>query len=116
MEIASLAVTTLPGPRDVTQAAAGDVALAAAGDRRAFERLYRGDLAHIHGLVRRMVGSDEAEETTQDVFVRAWQKLATFRGESAFGTWLHRLAVNVILGKRETLGIRRQRHLDGDAA
>jgi len=51
----------------------------------------------------------------QDVFVRAWQKLGTFRGESAFGTWLHRLAVNVILGRRQTLGIRRQRYLEGDA-
>src|SRR5213594_2184155 len=63
-----------------------------------------------------MMDADQADDLTQDVFVRAWQKLGTFRGESAFGTWLHRLAVNVILGRRETLGIRRQRHLDGDAA
>ncbi|HET7600908.1 MAG TPA: sigma-70 family RNA polymerase sigma factor, partial [Gemmatimonadales bacterium] len=56
------------------------------------------------------------DEVTQDVFVRAWEKLATFRGESAFGTWLHRLAVNVVLARRQTLGIRRQRFLADDAA
>ena len=55
-------------------------------------------------LARRMLSDDEADEVMQDVFVRAWQKLGTFRGEAAFGTWLHRLAVNVILGRRETLG------------
>ena len=67
-------------------------------------------------LARRMLSDDDADEVAQDVFVRAWQKLGTFRGEAAFGTWLHRLAVNVILGRRETLGIRRQRYLEGDAA
>ena len=92
-----------------------DAALAASGDAHAFERLYRGHLARIASLARRMLGDDDADDVIQDVFVRAWQKLGTFRGEAAFGTWLHRLAVNVILGRRETLGIRRQRHLDGDA-
>src|SRR6266498_1694301 len=95
---------------------AADVALAASGDARAFERLYRTHLARIHSLCRRMMDADQADDLTQDVFVRAWQKLGTFRGEAAFGTWLHRLAVNVILGRRETIGIRRRRHLDGDAA
>jgi RNA polymerase sigma-70 factor (ECF subfamily) len=42
-----------------------------------------------------MIGPEHAAEVTQDVFVRAWEKLGTFRGESAFGTWLHRVAVNV---------------------
>jgi RNA polymerase sigma-70 factor (ECF subfamily) len=92
-----------------------DATLAASGDAHAFERLYRGHLARIHSLVRRMLSDDEADEVAQDVFVRAWQKLGTFRGESAFGTWLHRLAINVILGRRETLGIRRQRYVEGDA-
>ena len=46
--------------------------------------------------------------------MRAWQKLGTFRGEAAFGTWLHRLAVNVILARRETLGTRRKRYVEGD--
>src|SRR5437868_15516833 len=75
-----------------------DVALAAAGDQQAFERLYRAHSARIHSLVRRMVGGDgDADELVQDAFVRAWQRLSTFRGESAFGTWLHRLMVNLVL-------------------
>ncbi len=93
-----------------------DATLAASGDAHAFERLYRGHLSRISSLTSRMLGDDDTDDVIQDVFVRAWQKLGTFRGESAFGTWLHRLAVNVILGRRETLGIRRRRHLDGDAA
>ena len=77
---------------------AADVALAAAGDPQAFERLYRMHVARINSLARRMANSDgEADELTQDVFVRAWERLGTYRGEAAFGTWLHRLAVNVIL-------------------
>src|SRR5438445_2548925 len=79
-----------------------DAALAASGDGRAFERLYRTHVARIHSLVRRMMGPDHADDVTQDVFVRAWDKLATFRAEAAFGTWLHRLAVNVILARRTT--------------
>ena len=93
-----------------------DATLAASGDASAFERLYRSHVARIYSLVRRMLNDDDADEVAQDVFVRAWQKLGTFRGEAAFGTWLHRLAVNVILGRRETLGIRRKRYLEGDAA
>jgi RNA polymerase sigma-70 factor (ECF subfamily) len=92
-----------------------DAALAASGDASAFERLYRQHLPRIYSLVRRMLNDDDVDEVTQDVFVRAWQKLGTFRGEAAFGTWLHRLAVNVILGRRETLGTRRKRYLEGDA-
>lgn len=92
-----------------------EATLAATGDPHAFERLYRGHVARIHSLARRMLSEDEADEITQDVFVRAWQKLGTFRGESAFGTWLHRLAVNVILARRSELGTRRQRYFDDDA-
>ena len=91
-----------------------DAALAASGDAHAYERLYRSHLARIHSLARRMISPDTADEVTQDVFVRAWEKLHTFRGESAFGTWLHRLAINVILGGRANLGIQRQRYQDGD--
>jgi RNA polymerase sigma-70 factor (ECF subfamily) len=79
-----------------------EVALAAAGDRRAFERLYRTHVDRIYSICARMTGdSGRAEELTQDVFVRVWEKLAQFRGESAFGTWLHRLAVNVVLNERK---------------
>ena len=93
-----------------------DAALAAAGDGRAFERLYRAHVARIHSLVRRMMGPDHADDVTQDVFVRAWNKLATFRAEAAFGTWLHRLAVNVILARRTTLGTERGRYDDSQDA
>ena len=89
-----------------TSEPADDVALAAGGDVRAFERLYRANLPKVHSLVRRMTAGRDADELTQDVFVRVWQKLGTFRGESAFGTWLHRLAVNVVLGSRRSEGIR----------
>jgi RNA polymerase sigma-70 factor (ECF subfamily) len=72
---------------------------AAAGDMRAFEALYRRHAGRVHGAVWRLSGMNEAraQELTQEAFVRAWQKLGSFRFESAFSTWLHRLAVNVAL-------------------
>lgn len=104
---------------DSTAAPAGhdpDVALAAAGDQSAFERLYRLHVARIHSLTRRMLGSDDADEVTQDIFVRTWQKLAQFRGESAFTTWLHRLAVNVVIERRRSYAILRGRMSDDPEA
>ena len=91
-----------------------DAARAAKGDVRAFERLYRTHLPRVHGLVRRMAGGRDTDELTQDVFVRAWQKLHTFRGDSAFGTWLHRLAVNVVIERFRADALRRQRLHDGE--
>jgi RNA polymerase sigma-70 factor (ECF subfamily) len=102
------------GLSDHATATPNDTALAAAGDMRAFERLYRTHVSRVHSLARRMMGGRDADELTQDIFVRAWQKLGTFRGESAFGTWLHRLAVNVILEHRRTLAVRMGRHYDGE--
>lgn len=84
------------------------VRAAAAGDRLAFEQIYRRHVGRVHGALWRLCGMNpaRAEELTQDAFVRAWQNLASFRFESAFSTWLHRLAVNLALmdlrsGKRE---------------
>jgi len=76
-----------------------DVRAAAAGDRQAFQRLYHLHVGRVHGAVYRLAGYDHAraEDLTQDAFIRAWQKLPGFRHESAFGTWLYRLAVNVAL-------------------
>lgn len=89
---------------------AADVALAATGDRQAFERLYRAHVNRVFAVCVRMVSDRaQAEELTQDVFVRAWQKLDLFRGESAFTTWLHRLAVNVVLNARKSEGRQRSR-------
>jgi RNA polymerase sigma-70 factor (ECF subfamily) len=92
-----------------------EVTLAQSGDGHAFERLYRQHVTRVHTLVRRMVPDVDSDELTQDVFVRAWQKLGTFRNEAAFGTWLHRLAVNLMLERRAALGTRRKRYEDDDA-
>jgi RNA polymerase sigma-70 factor (ECF subfamily) len=92
-----------------------DVALAAAGDRQAFERLYRQHVNRVYSLCARMVADRQrAEELTQDVFVRAWEKLHLFRGESSFGTWLHRMTVNVVLNARKSEGRRQSRFEESD--
>jgi RNA polymerase sigma-70 factor (ECF subfamily) len=111
-------VTSLSEDRELvpTENDAVDAMLAAAGDALAFERLYRRHLARVNSLARRMIGPDDADDATQAVFIRAWEKLGTFRGESAFGTWLHRLAINVMLARRTTLGIERGRFQDSEAA
>lgn len=84
---------------------------AQAGDHDAFAVLYRAHVGRIHALCLRLEGdSARAAELTQDVFVRAWQRLGTFRGESSFATWLHRLAVNVVLSDRRS-AFRRGRRL-----
>jgi len=88
---------------------AADVSLAAAGDAQALERLYRRHVARIHSLARRMIGVESADEITQEVFVRAWEKLRSFRGEGAFGGWLRRVALNVLLARRRALAAERQR-------
>jgi RNA polymerase sigma-70 factor (ECF subfamily) len=103
-------------PTTAADAETADVALAASGDAHAFERLYRRHVARIHSLARRMASVAEADDLTQDVFVRAWEKLHTFRGQAAFGTWLFRLAVNVILGRRKAIAIDRGRYDDSEDA
>lgn len=90
-----------------------EVARAAAGCQEAFERLYRFHHGRVYSLALRMAGGEWAEDLTQEVFVRAWTKLGTYRGDASFGTWLHRLAVNLILSRRETLRRRAQRQLPG---
>jgi RNA polymerase sigma factor (sigma-70 family) len=109
-------VTFLSENRDVmpAESEAVDAMLAAAGDALAFERLYRRHLGRISSMARRMIGPDDADDATQAVFIRAWEKLKTFRGESAFGTWLHRLAINVMLARRTTIGIERGRFQDSE--
>ena len=83
---------------------------AQSGSVSAFERLYRDNVDRVYALCLRLSADPaRAEELTQDVFVRAWEKLGTFRGDSAFSTWLHRLAVNVVLGTRRSDGRRGDR-------
>jgi RNA polymerase sigma factor (sigma-70 family) len=75
------------------------VRAAADGDMGAFEVLYRRHVRRVFGVIWRICGGQEAraEDLTQEAFVRAWQALPSFRHESAFATWLHRLAVNTAL-------------------
>ena len=85
-------------------------ARAARGEVGAFEELYRLNAGRIYALCLRMSGNPSlAEELVQETFVRAWQKLGSFRGASAFSTWLHRVAVNVVLGYQRTTNRREAR-------
>lgn len=81
--------------------AASDLELAraaAAGDTAAFEKLYVQHHRRVYSLCLRMLGSDgQAEDLTQEVFLQVFRKLGSFRGDSAFTTWLHRLTVNQVL-------------------
>ncbi len=83
---------------------------AQAGDQTAFRDLYRQLAGRVYAVCLRLTGdAGAAEERTQDVFVRAWDKLRSFRGESAFSSWLHQLAVNVVMNERRTTSRREQR-------
>lgn len=86
--------TTLPS--GITEAEAID--RAKRGDAESFEILYGLQKRRVYSLCLRMTGNTaEAEDLTQEAFLQLYRKIATFRGESAFSTWLHRLAVNVVL-------------------
>jgi RNA polymerase sigma-70 factor (ECF subfamily) len=85
--------TLVPG---LTEAEA--IERAKAGDAECFEALYAMHKRRVYSLCLRMVGNTaEAEDLTQEAFLQLFRKIATFRGESAFSTWLHRLSVNVVL-------------------
>lgn len=76
------------------------IAKAKRSDAAAFERLYRMHIDRVYGLCLRMTGNvAEAEDCAQEAFIQAWNKLDKFRGDSAFSTWLHRIAVNSVLGR-----------------
>lgn len=86
------------------------VRAAQAGDPVAFRALYDAHVGRVYALCLRLAGDQGlAEELTQDVFVRAWHQLGSYRGESAFSTWLHRVAVNEVMGRFRSKG-RRGRH------
>jgi len=85
----------------------GLVAAARRGDMRAFEGLYRRHSPRVMGLCLRMCRRrDLAEDCTQATFIRAWRNLKLFEGRSAFSTWLHRIAVNEVLGHLRNHGTR----------
>lgn len=87
-------------PPDTVADEAALIGRAQKADARAFERLYRLHIDRIYGLCLRMTGNvSEAEDCAQEAFIQAWKKLGKFRGDSAFATWLHRIAVNSVLGR-----------------
>ena len=93
------------------------VAKAEAGSAEAFEQLYRAHVGRVYGLCLRMTGNvSDAEECTQNAFVRAWERLSSFRGDSSFSTWLCRVAVNIVLGEFRQDGRRRARNKAFDEA
>lgn len=74
------------------------------GDVRSFERLYREHAGRVYGLCLRMTRNPaSAEDCAQDTFINAWRALERFETRSSFGTWLHRIAVNVVLSRRRRL-------------
>jgi len=93
-----------------------DVALAVRGDADAFERLYRSHVARVTSLARWMLGGDEVDDAVQEIFIRVWEKLSTFSGQAAFGTWLHRVAVNHLLRRRQRRAVHRSRHTEATHA
>ena len=95
------------GPRTAANPAdAAALTLAQQGDHAAFAHLYSVHKRRIYSLCLRMVGNvAEAEDLTQEAFLQLHRKIATFRGDSAFSTWLHRLAVNVVLMHLRKKGI-----------
>jgi RNA polymerase sigma-70 factor (ECF subfamily) len=88
-----------PSPTEDKTATLDCIRRAQAGDVDAFEVLYREHSGRVYALCVRLKGGDrsDATELMQDVFVKAWRRLETFRGDCAFGSWLHRLAVNTML-------------------
>jgi RNA polymerase sigma-70 factor (ECF subfamily) len=85
------------------------------GDRVAFEQLYRENVGRVYALCLRITAnSARAQELTQDAFVRAWEMIGTFRGESAFSSWLYRLTVNVVLASLRSKRRQKARELATD--
>lgn len=82
--------------------------LAQQGDAAAFEQLYKSHSRRVYALCLRMVGNPtEAEDLTQEAFLQTYRKIQTFRGESSFSTWLHRVTANIVLMK-----LRRKKHAE----
>ena len=89
-------VNVTQSPRSATEAEA--IRLAQTGDASAFEHLYQLHSRRVYALCLRMVGNpSDAEDLMQEAFLQLFRKIGTFRGESAFSTWLHRMTVNVVL-------------------
>ncbi len=98
----SLAALSMTEP-DSRQAEKDLVSRAQGGEQAAFEALYRMHVGRVYALCLRMTGQPAlADDCVQEAFIRAWRKLPDFRGQSAFGTWIHRIAVNQVLGHKRS--------------
>ena len=105
---AEAVVSAASGPEAVGAAGGQDEVLvrAQAGDHQAFAQLYAVHKRRIYSLCLRMVGNAaEAEDLTQEAFLQLHRKIGTFRGDSAFSTWLHRMAINVVLMRLRKKGL-----------
>ena len=108
-----------PNPSTISEdkaAVLDSIQRAQSGDVDAFELLYREHAGRIYALCLRLKAGDggEATELMQDVFIKAWRRLETFRGDCAFSSWLHRLAVNTMLENARSDGRRIARVLPMD--
>jgi RNA polymerase sigma-70 factor (ECF subfamily) len=87
-------------------------ARASRGDVEAFSKLVSAHSAIVRGIALRMLGSQEAQDASQEVWVRIWANIKSFRGESAFSTWLHRITINTCLTFRRIESRRRAREVE----
>ncbi len=98
---------------DVRQQDEAIVARCRAGDLSAFEELYRQHATRLFNLAYRMIGqAEDAEDLLQEIFLTAFRKLETFKGESALGTWLYRLGMNLCLDRLRSKASRQQQVTD----
>ncbi len=96
---------------------AGDrnlVARASRGDVEAFTKLVRANSSLVYRVSLRMLGSEDAQDASQEVWIRVWRNIRGFRGESAFSTWLYRITVNTCLSMRQRESRRQDREYSGE--
>ena len=99
-ETSDYSLAMVSATQQATMDEAAWIARAQRSDAQAFESLYRSHVDRVYGLCLRMTGNvSEAEDCTQEAFIHVWNQLAKFRGDSAFATWIHRIAVNAVLGR-----------------
>ena len=99
--------------REPMPQAPGLVGRARDGDFTAYERLYHRHIGRVYGICLRMTANrDEAEDVTQRTFIRAWERLDTFRGEAGFAAWLRRIAVNMVLSDRRSPRHRKEKTVE----
>ena len=92
------------------------IARASGGDVEAFSKLVSVHSALVRGVTLRMLGGQEAQDASQEVWVRVWANMESFRGASAFSTWLYRVTVNTCLSFRRKESRRRTREVDEEQA